>query len=415
MPTDYPDGFRRNLPGHTVDLESGFSLPWCESTSLVIAAAGNSSFTVEFSSLDWIYFVDMINVTPQAYTEFYISVAVNGVLYTAGANMGFIIIPLRTNPSINFIDGDSVSVTVTNKDASSRTFKVMINGSKILRPSTYVKAPGAYYTASPLIGFSPLSVTFTDGSAYSPTSWEWKSNGVDVDSTEQNPTIVLSVPGIYSPVLKVVNQYGYDIYARASYICVADSSFISQFTESDVGGYLSGTSFPITITNLPQNVNAYIARDYGVDSIDDYDIIFVAKLTGGSTYCIMPVSVVGNALPCLVSGGGYSISVFFNKAGSSSYKIFLQLFNGVTGGAADSVACSLNTYYYMRLVHESGSSTVTLYIYSDASFSTLVDTLSITDVKCASLFRYYYVASSYNNATTLVASGVVQNHGYITI
>ena len=106
MPTDYPDGFRRNLPGHTVDMEAGFSLPWCESTSLTIAAAGNSSFTVEFSDADWIYFVDMINVTPQAYTEFYITVAVNGVLYTAGANMGFIIIPLRTNPSINFIKGD---------------------------------------------------------------------------------------------------------------------------------------------------------------------------------------------------------------------------------------------------------------------------------------------------------------------
>jgi len=415
MPTDYPDGFRRNLPGHTVDMEAGFSLPWCESTSLTIAAAGNSSFTVEFSSADWIYFVDMINVTPQAYTEFYISVAVNGVLYTAGANMGFIIIPLRTNPSINFINGDSVAVTVTNKDSSSRTFKVMINGSKILRPSTYGKVPGALFSASPLCGFARWSVVFTDGSSYSPTSWEWRAFGDSIDSVLQNPTIVFPSVGLYSPSLKATNVFGSDIYARSNYIAVANPFPISSFTEVDAGGCLSGLSYPVTITNQPQNTNAYIVKDYGVSSIDAYDILLVGKITGGSTYCIIPIAALGLNCPCAVSGGGYNICVFFNKPSAGAYSVYIQLFNGVTGGAVDYCSISVNTYYYMRLVHASGSSTVYLYVYSDASFTTLVDTLSITDAACASLFRYFYICSTYNNATSLVGSAVILNSGYIDI
>jgi len=100
MVQDYPDGFSRDVPGHTVELESGFSLPWLQSASLTIAAGGNSSFTVNFNDPNWIYYIDMINVTAQAYTEFYIFVEVNGVVYAAAADMGTVIINLRMNPSI---------------------------------------------------------------------------------------------------------------------------------------------------------------------------------------------------------------------------------------------------------------------------------------------------------------------------
>ena len=414
MPTDYPDGFRRNLPGHTVDMETGFSLPWCESTSLVIAAAGNSSFTVEFSSLDWIYFVDMINVTPQAYTEFYISVAVNGVLYTAGANMGFIIIPLRTNPSINFINGDSVAVTVTNKDASSRTFKVMINGSKILRPSTYGKVPGALFSFTPAIGCSPLSVVFTDESVYDPTSWEWKSNGVDVDSTEQNPTIVLSVPGIYSPVLKATNQHGSDTYSSANSLRVAKTLPLASYTLVDPNGRFSGLSYPLTITNMICNENAYIYYDYGANFFDAYDILTEAKITGGDATGQLTCVCLSTKVPPVVAGSGYNIVVNLFKNSSSSYQILFKLQNNASDVVIDTMSASVNTIYYMRLVHVAGSTTATLYVYSDATYTTLVDTLVITNAAVATKFRYLNATASHNQGTTYKASGVIYQTGVLS-
>ena len=231
MVQDYPDGFRRNLPGHTVDLEAGFSLPWCENSELTIPAAGNSSFTLSFNDPDFIYFVDMINVSPQAYTEFFIFVYVNDVVYMAGANMGFLIMPLRTNPSINFISGDSIKIQVYNKDASQRTFKVYINGSKIVRPDSYGHPPGAHYSLSPSYGFVPFDVVFTDESAFTPTSWEWSINGVDVDSVSQNFTITIVNSGYLSPCLKASNQYGYDTYSSYHSLCAIAPLSLSLFTE----------------------------------------------------------------------------------------------------------------------------------------------------------------------------------------
>ena len=413
MTQDYPDGFRRNLPGHTVDLEAGFSLPWCEDGELTIAASGNSSFTLSFSDPDFIYFIDMINVSPQAYTEFFMFVYVDDVVYMSGANMGFLIMPLRTNPSINFLNGDSVKVQVYNRDASQRTFKIYINGSKIVRPSTYGHPPSAHYSLTPVFGFTPLSVVFTDESAFTPTSWEWSINGVDVDSVSQNPTISVVNAGRHSPLLKAINQYGYDTYSSYHSVHAVGAFPLSTFTESDAGGYISGLSYPITVTNIIQNSNSYIVGDYGVDYIDDYDILIAAKLSSGDLYCIFPVLVLGNHAPCLVSGGGICLSVFFNRAASGTYKIFIQLFDGVSAGSSDSYTCSLDTYYYMRLVHTSGSTTITLYIYSDAAFTTLVDTLTITHANCATKYRYALPISSHNDGTTKVSSGVISKSGMV--
>lgn len=414
MPTDYPDGFRRNLPGHTVDLESGFSLPWCESTSLTISAAADSSFTVNFSSAEWIYFVDMINVTPQAYTEFYMTVAVNGVLYTAGAGMGFLIIPLRTNPSINFIASDSISVTVTNKDSSSRTFKVMINGSKILRPSTYGKVPGALFSASPLCGIAPLTVAFTDESSYDPDSWEWRVLGDDIDSTDQNPSVVLPSKGYYSPSLKASNCFGQDTYARSDYIVVADVCAIAAYTKVDPNSRYSGLSFPVTITNITMNENAYIYYDFGASYFNGYCILSSAKITGGDTGGHFEVPALSNAVPCVVAGGGLNVTVEFYKSGASTYALYLKLMNGVTDVVTDTMAITVNTYYYFKLVHEADSTTITLYVYSDSAYSTLVDTLVITNASCATKFRYLSVSTSFNNGSSYKASGVISSVGIVS-
>lgn len=58
------------------------------------------------------------------------------------------------------------------------------------------------FTASAFIGVNPLAVTFTDQTPFSPTSWFWEF-GDGSTSTDQNPTHVYNVSGIYSVTLTV--------------------------------------------------------------------------------------------------------------------------------------------------------------------------------------------------------------------
>ena len=202
MPQDYPDGMTRMLPGHTIDLESGFALPWYEGGSVVIAAGKSGSYTLDFSDDDGIYYIDVVNVSPSAYKEFTVIIHINDVPYVCGSVMGFFFFNLRLNPSLLFISGDSVKVEILNLDAAQQTFSVKLQGTKIIRPPGYNKLPGAAFSFTPSWGIVPFNVAFTDETVYSPTSWEWKVNGDAVDSTEQNPTISVLSSGYKSPYLK---------------------------------------------------------------------------------------------------------------------------------------------------------------------------------------------------------------------
>lgn len=79
------------------------------------------------------------------------------------------------------------------------------------RPEQNIQAdqPVASFTMSPVSGYAPLSVTFTDTSTGSPTGWSWDFNGDGViDSTIQNPTYVYTSPGLYSVTLVTSNASG---------------------------------------------------------------------------------------------------------------------------------------------------------------------------------------------------------------
>ncbi len=74
MANDYPDGFRRLLPGHTVDLTSGFARPWHMGTTINIAGSTYSTYTINITDPDSIYYIDAVNASPQAFTQFGIRV-----------------------------------------------------------------------------------------------------------------------------------------------------------------------------------------------------------------------------------------------------------------------------------------------------------------------------------------------------
>ena len=119
------------------------------------------------------------------------------------------------------------------------TFLIVVIFSQLVLPATSMdssgsvsivinivssQAPVADFTASPISGAVPLTVTFTDLSTGSPTLWKWdfESDGI-IDDTIRSPVHVYSVPGVYSVTLKVKNAVGSDTEFKLRYIMVKES------------------------------------------------------------------------------------------------------------------------------------------------------------------------------------------------
>jgi PKD repeat protein len=84
-----------------------------------------------------------------------------------------------------------------------------------------VNPPVADFTGTPTIVQVGSSVTFTDQSSNTPTSWSWSfPGGTPSSSTVQNPTVTYNTVGTYSVTLTVTNSAGNDTITKTNYITV---------------------------------------------------------------------------------------------------------------------------------------------------------------------------------------------------
>ncbi len=79
--------------------------------------------------------------------------------------------------------------------------------------------PVADFLASPSTGKAPLTVTFTDSSTGSPTSWSWKFGDKSI-STDQSPVHTYNKAGKYTVSLTVENTAGNNTKKISKYIIV---------------------------------------------------------------------------------------------------------------------------------------------------------------------------------------------------
>jgi PKD repeat protein len=105
-------------------------------------------------------------------------------------------------------------------------------------------APVAAFSADVTSGTEPLTVTFTDASTNTPTSWSW-TFGDGGTSTLRNPVHVYSDPGTYTVSLTVTNAAGSDTETKTGYITVYAAA--SAPTAAFTADYTSGTA-PLTVT-----------------------------------------------------------------------------------------------------------------------------------------------------------------------
>ncbi len=82
--------------------------------------------------------------------------------------------------------------------------------------------PDARFTLSPMLGYAPLAVVFTDRSSGGPLTWKWDFGDGNV-SHEPDPVNTYSNAGIYVVTLTVANSGGNDSYASAVWVRAANS------------------------------------------------------------------------------------------------------------------------------------------------------------------------------------------------
>jgi PKD repeat protein len=101
-----------------------------------------------------------------------------------------------------------------------------------------IPAPVADFTGTPTSGTVPFSVTFTDSSTGSITSWSW-TFGDGGTSTSQNPTHSYTTSGTYSVVLTVTGPGGSNSLTRTSYVTASDPIVIPDANTALIGDSLT--------------------------------------------------------------------------------------------------------------------------------------------------------------------------------
>jgi PKD repeat protein len=113
-------------------------------------------------------------------------------------------------------------------------------------------APAAAFSGTPVSGITPLTVTFTDASTNTPTSWAWYYGTPPgtLFSTEQNPTRTFSLTGDQTIILIASNAWGSDTETKVNYITVNEDTPDANFAAN----YLVGNA-PLTVTFTDSSVH----------------------------------------------------------------------------------------------------------------------------------------------------------------
>jgi PKD repeat protein len=135
----------------------------------------------------------------------------------------------------------TVSLNATNADGSD---------TKILNDYITVSAvplapPVADFSGKPISGIAPLTVTFSDLSSNTPTSWNW-SFGDDSkeNATEQNPVHTYTSAGNYTVSLNATNAAGLNITTKMNYINV---TAVLAAPVADFSGTPTSGRSPLTV------------------------------------------------------------------------------------------------------------------------------------------------------------------------
>ena len=191
-------------------------------------------------------------------------------------------------------------------------------------------------------------VTFTDTSTNTPTSWAWVfDGGTPATSTDQNPNVSYSSPGVYTVTLTATNADGSDGETKVNYITVTNGTPAVTIVATDPVATEAGTTtgqFTVTLsiastgtTTINYNVSGTATSGSDYTALSGSVAITDGNMTGLIT--VTPIEDVQNepsetVIVTLSSGTGYVIGSPNNAT------VTIQDNDPITGGNPDFFAAN---------------------------------------------------------------------------
>ncbi|HIH29396.1 MAG TPA: PKD domain-containing protein, partial [Thermoplasmata archaeon] len=215
----------------TVKDASGNSDTTSKTVTLLTPVAGFTANPVSGPALLPVIFIDQSTNNPTSWKwEYNKTVGGTWTLFSTSKNSTF-----------NF-PGGSYDIRLTSNNT--------VGGDTITKLN-YITAfplPVANFTANPITGVRPLTVTFTDSTTNNPNLWNW-SFGDGNYSNAQNPVYQYTASGTYSVTLIASNIAGSNSMTRTNYITVTAVPINHTITASAVGGGTITPSGAVTVSH----------------------------------------------------------------------------------------------------------------------------------------------------------------------
>jgi hypothetical protein len=182
----------------------------------------------------------------------------------------------------------------------------------------------------------------------------------------------------------------------------------TTFTEVDVAGdRIQKTANHIDHLAY-RNETTYLYKDYGASHFGDFEHRIKVKAATTGTYGLGIVWMLGNDLGNVKALHDANKTFVYLSFYYLSY-LYINLYEtnlGTDYYDSNTGGFGLGDWVYAKIV-KSGTS-LTAYLYSDSSYSTLVDTLVLT-LHADHSFRYLYGCDTYNGGSNLYITTDIEN------
>ncbi len=158
----------------------------------------------------------------------------------------------------SYINQSNVKIRFNAITGSGYTSDICIDNIS-LTSGTAVSVPVADFSADAVAIVEGGSVTFTDQSTNSPTSWSWTfDGGTPASSTVESPTVTYNTAGTYNVTLTATNAGGTDTEIKTGYITVTEATCSYCNSSSGNAGeeWISNVSFN-TLDNSENTTSGY--------------------------------------------------------------------------------------------------------------------------------------------------------------
>jgi PKD repeat protein len=136
------------------------------------------------------------------------------------------------------------------------------------------------FTADPVSGYAPLTVTFTNTTTGVATGYEWDF-GDGATSAITHPTHVYTAPGVYTVILTATGSGGSDTLVRAGYVAVAPP-IGELYLEVGVVGGVDSSSY--TTVTLARSYDSMVVIATGVYSDNTRPLVTRVRHAQGNSF-----------------------------------------------------------------------------------------------------------------------------------